>query len=781
MFPPTRLLPSTPKTTAPPPTTAAEAEATTAAVTTETLANTENPTDLHSNSAAEAPRAPKSQQERNRVRAIRRRERETSEERTKRRETERIRAAARRRNESPTEGEVRRRKGRLRAMRRREKETDEEKNKRRELNRIRMAERRREMKKLKPNGDDSRKRGAGGTVQNEFPQDCSSSGDGKHDSELVPRSPGNHESKQNHGVSKQPSKELDGHPEVAEPARPYIVPQRTRGSAVAAAAKKAASHVSAAAAAAAASGNAAAIQRNTLTALKSGKERKKSESLDQYHHASSSSYNIKKGAPVNPVETLVPGPMLTPQPINTSARDIALKRKSSRLQIASRSTPALTPTSTSTPMSRPVQTTAAAASTTTATTAAAAMGAIEESAKHHHHSAVAIESLLSDAPGMSSRTIMKTLGPNLAFSTSALPPMEAQIPARRRGDGGGSGLAFQQPSYRQPLPPMLSTAATIANANAAAAAAAAVVAAAAASGTPSTTPQFNISQAQTTNAMHSLVGTGLGIPKQNASMDDVSMMFQNAAAVSQAAAMQQIMPPHIPSAAAAAAAAAAVAAGSMGIGSSLPSAITAASFAPPGLVVGPLSTFAQPAAVTSLAPTSLMAPLYASQTMDGTIASDTTSAAALPASTAIGSNSSGGGGGHAPGRTIGLSQQFRYNAPQITRSQIQEASDSLLGMTMTGGGSNVSSSAILQTQAAATDSMAAAVAAAAASAAAASSTSHPDMSSVIAPIHRFGHNHRSASIPSHSVVQRHDVNQTQNLSPHHSQIPNVNSYYYIQR
>ncbi|KAJ2690349.1 hypothetical protein GGH99_002635, partial [Coemansia sp. RSA 1285] len=129
--------------------------------------------------------------------------------------------------------------------------------------------------------------------------------------------------------------------------------------------------------------------------------------------------------------------------------------------------------------------------------------------------------------------------------------------------------------------------------------------------------------------------------------------------------------------------------------------------------------------------------------------------------------------------------QFRYTAPQITQSQIQEASDSLLGMTMSGGGSssNVPSSAILQTQAAATDSMAAAVAAAAAASAAASSTSHPDVSSVIAPIQRFGHshNHHSAPIPSHSVVQRHDVSQTQNLSPHHSQIPNVNSYYYIQR
>ncbi|KAJ2579689.1 hypothetical protein EV177_010715, partial [Coemansia sp. RSA 1804] len=176
---------------------------------------------------------------------------------------------------------------------RREKETDEEKNRRRELNRIRMAERRREIKKLKPSGDDSRKRDTGGgTAQNEFPQDSNGGGGRAQHSnpELEPRSTGNHASKQSHRVTEQPSKERDGHPGVAEPARPFIVPQRTRSLAVAAA-KKAASHVSAAAAAAAAasaSGNAAAIQRNTLTAPKSGKERKKSESLEQYHHASPS-------------------------------------------------------------------------------------------------------------------------------------------------------------------------------------------------------------------------------------------------------------------------------------------------------------------------------------------------------------------------------------------------------------------------------------------------------------------------------------------------------------
>ncbi|KAI9501088.1 hypothetical protein GGI25_005872 [Coemansia spiralis] len=88
----------------------------------------------------------RTQKERNRMRAMRRRERETSVERAQRREIERIRAAARRRNESPTEKEIRRRKGRLRAMRRRENETEEESKRRKELNRVRMAERRRELK-----------------------------------------------------------------------------------------------------------------------------------------------------------------------------------------------------------------------------------------------------------------------------------------------------------------------------------------------------------------------------------------------------------------------------------------------------------------------------------------------------------------------------------------------------------------------------------------------------------------------------------------------------------
>ncbi|KAI8326126.1 hypothetical protein GQ54DRAFT_139176 [Martensiomyces pterosporus] len=87
--------------------------------------------------------------ERNRMRAIKRRERETSPERTKRREMERLRAAARRQNESPAEREVRRRNGRLRAMRRRENETEDERLKRREQNRMRMAERRRLQKEKK--------------------------------------------------------------------------------------------------------------------------------------------------------------------------------------------------------------------------------------------------------------------------------------------------------------------------------------------------------------------------------------------------------------------------------------------------------------------------------------------------------------------------------------------------------------------------------------------------------------------------------------------------------
>ncbi|KAJ1961997.1 hypothetical protein GGI12_002921 [Dipsacomyces acuminosporus] len=87
--------------------------------------------------------------ERNRKRAIKRRERETSPERTRRRELERLRAAERRRNESPSEREIRREKGRLRAMRRRQNETEEERSRRREQNRIRMAERRRALKEEK--------------------------------------------------------------------------------------------------------------------------------------------------------------------------------------------------------------------------------------------------------------------------------------------------------------------------------------------------------------------------------------------------------------------------------------------------------------------------------------------------------------------------------------------------------------------------------------------------------------------------------------------------------
>ncbi|KAJ2689458.1 hypothetical protein IWW39_001483 [Coemansia spiralis] len=84
--------------------------------------------------------------ERNKQRAQRRRERETSVERAQRREIERLRAAARRHNETPEEREIRRLNGRMRAMRRRENETEDERQRRRELNRIRMAERRRTLK-----------------------------------------------------------------------------------------------------------------------------------------------------------------------------------------------------------------------------------------------------------------------------------------------------------------------------------------------------------------------------------------------------------------------------------------------------------------------------------------------------------------------------------------------------------------------------------------------------------------------------------------------------------
>ncbi|KAJ2777383.1 hypothetical protein GGI15_004520 [Coemansia interrupta] len=81
--------------------------------------------------------------QRNRERALRRRQRETSEERQRRQQTERQRAALRRQTESPAEREQRKRSGRMRAKRRRENETAEEKMRRREANRLRMAERRR--------------------------------------------------------------------------------------------------------------------------------------------------------------------------------------------------------------------------------------------------------------------------------------------------------------------------------------------------------------------------------------------------------------------------------------------------------------------------------------------------------------------------------------------------------------------------------------------------------------------------------------------------------------
>ncbi|KAJ2744103.1 alpha 1,2 mannosyltransferase [Coemansia sp. BCRC 34301] len=84
--------------------------------------------------------------ERSKLRAIRRRERETSTERAQRLEIERLRAAARRHNETPEEREIRRHNGRLRAIRRRENETEDERLRRRELNRIRMAKLRRSLK-----------------------------------------------------------------------------------------------------------------------------------------------------------------------------------------------------------------------------------------------------------------------------------------------------------------------------------------------------------------------------------------------------------------------------------------------------------------------------------------------------------------------------------------------------------------------------------------------------------------------------------------------------------
>ncbi|KAJ2492440.1 hypothetical protein IWW37_001487 [Coemansia sp. RSA 2050] len=92
--------------------------------------------------------------ERNKQRAQRRRERETSIERAQRREIERLRAAARRHNETPEEREIRRLNGRMRAMRRRENETEDERQRRRELNRVRMAERRRTLKHAAPGSEE---------------------------------------------------------------------------------------------------------------------------------------------------------------------------------------------------------------------------------------------------------------------------------------------------------------------------------------------------------------------------------------------------------------------------------------------------------------------------------------------------------------------------------------------------------------------------------------------------------------------------------------------------
>ncbi|KAJ1768159.1 hypothetical protein LPJ74_004999 [Coemansia sp. RSA 1843] len=269
--------------------------------------------------------------------------------------------------------------------------------------------------------------------------------------------------------------------------------------------------------------------------------------------------------------------------------------------------------------------------------------------------------------------------------------------------------------------------------------------------------------------MHSLVNTSLAMHKQAANM---GMMFQTAAPQ---ATMQQIAPVHHPAASA-----------TLGIGATLPSAIAAsatASFAP-NMVVGSLGSFAQPA--TSLGQPSIMTSSYASQPIDSssivnsttaalvssqrqngyeqpavhesTIQGMRTIAAILPASSSI--------GGYASGRTV---SQFRYSAPQATRSQLQEASESMLGMTIARG-----PSAILHTQATA-ESMAAAAAAAAAVAAA----SNNQASSTIAPIARF----HSSSAQNHSTLQRHVINnQTQSYNQHHHhQIPNINNFYYPQR
>ncbi|KAJ1896788.1 hypothetical protein LPJ81_004665 [Coemansia sp. IMI 209127] len=274
---------------------------------------------------------------------------------------------------------------------------------------------------------------------------------------------------------------------------------------------------------------------------------------------------------------------------------------------------------------------------------------------------------------------------------------------------------------------MLPTSVTMANAVAVAAAAAAAAASAPLPPPPSSS--FNISHAQSASAMHSLVSTSLAMQKQAATM---GMMFQTAAPQ-----MQQMAPVHHHPVASVA---------GLGIGATLP----AASFAS-NMVVGPLGSFTQPTAA-SLGQTSIMT-TPSSFTSSQSIANNTaatiqgmrTIAAILPTTSVAGSS----------GRTM---TQFRYSTPQTTQTQLQEASESMLAMTMAAGAPSV----ILHTQATA-ETMAAAVAAAAVS----SNPGHANGT----PIARF---HPSGVQP-HSALQRHGINnQTQSYSQH---LP----YYYTQR
>ncbi|KAJ2402762.1 hypothetical protein GGI23_000481 [Coemansia sp. RSA 2559] len=217
----------------------------------------------------------------------------------------------------------------------------------------------------------------------------------------------------------------------------------------------------------------------------------------------------------------------------------------------------------------------------------------------------------------------------------------------------------------------------------------------------------------------------------------MGIMFQTAAPQ-----MQQIAPVHHHHHPAASVA-------GLGIGATLPT----ASFAS-NMVVGPLGSFAQPTAA-SLGQNPVMAtpqPFTSSQSIANstaaTIQGMRTIAEILPTAAVSVAGPSG--------QTM---TQFQYSAPQTTQAQLQEASESMLAMTMAGAPST-----ILHTQATA-ETMAAAAAAVAA--ATASSNPGPANGTPIARFHPSG-------VQPHSALQRHGIN---NQTPSYNHLP----YYYTQR